>query len=77
MKQWFKDLFSDSSSVSMIRVLSFICVLTASGVAVHAVSVGANLDGVSVLCGTFLGFGISGKVSQKWLENKTGTENEK
>lgn len=70
MKQWFKDLFSDSSSVSMIRVLSLICVLTASGVAIHAVSIGANLDSVSVLCGVFLGAGISGKVSQKILENK-------
>ncbi len=70
MKQWLKDLFSDNSNVSMMRVLSLICILTASGVAIHAVSVGSNLDSVSVLCGVFLGAGISGKVTQKMVEAK-------
>lgn len=71
MKQWLKDLFSDSSSVSMMRVLSFICVITASGVAIYSVSKGSNLDSVSVLCGVFLGAGISGKVMQKVTEAKS------
>lgn len=70
MKQWLKDLFSDSGSVSMVRVLSFICVVTASGVAIHAVTVGSNLDSVSVLCGTFLGAGLGAKVGQKMVEAK-------
>ena len=70
MKQWLKDLFSDSGSVSMVRVLSLICILTASGVAIHAVSVGSNLDSASVLCGVFLGAGIGGKVAQKAVEVK-------
>lgn len=70
MKQWLKDLFSDSSTVSMVRVLSFICVVTASGVAIYSVAKGSNLDSVSVLCGTFLGIGMGAKVSQKAIEAK-------
>lgn len=70
MKQWLKDLFSDSGSVSMVRVLSLICVFTAAGIAIHAVSKGSDLNAASVLCGTFLGAGIGGKVAQKITEAK-------
>lgn len=54
----------------MIRVLSFICVMTASIIAFHAISSGSDLNGVSVLCGVFLGAGITGKVVQKGIEVK-------
>ena len=66
--QWFKDLFSESSDVSMGRFLSFICVIAACAVALKAVVSGSNLSEAAVLCGTFLGAGISGKVISKFAE---------
>lgn len=72
MKQWLKDLFSDSGSVSMIRVLSLICVTTASGIAIHAISIKSDLNATSILCGVFLGAGLGAKVTQKSMESKDG-----
>lgn len=70
MKEFLLALFSESGSISMIRVLSFICVLTAAFIALHAINKGSDLNAVSVLCGTFLGAGIGGKVAQKITEAK-------
>ncbi len=70
MKEFIKQLFSDSGDISMMRVLSFICVITASFIALRAVSVGSDLNAAAVLCGVFLGAGISGKVVQKVTEVK-------
>lgn len=72
MKQFILDLFSDSSHVSMMRFLSLLCVLTACGIAIHNAATGQDLNGISMLCGTFLGAGIGGKVAQKVAEVKSG-----
>ena len=72
MKSFLTALFSDSGNVSMVRVLSLICVLTASGIALYAVSKGTDLSGISILCGTFLGAGLGAKVAQKSMEVKNG-----
>lgn len=69
MKNFVLNLFSDTGTVSMMRVLSLICVLTASGIAIHAVTVGSDLNAAAILCSVFLGAGITGKVVQKGLEN--------
>lgn len=71
MKEFIKQLLSDSGSVSMMRFLSLICVLVASGIAIHAINAGSDLNAASVLCGTFLGSGIGGKVIQKISEVKS------
>jgi len=70
MSDWLKSLFSASGGVSMMRLLSFICVLTACGIAAKVTVAGGDLNAASMLCSTFLGFGIGGKVSQKFAENK-------
>lgn len=72
MKQFIKEMFSETGNISMIRVLSFICVTTAAVIAFHAISVGSDLSATSVLCGVFLGAGIGGKVAQKVSELKDG-----
>lgn len=70
MKRFIYELLSDKGSVSMMRLLSLVCVITASGIAIHAVTIGSDLNATSVLCGTFLGAGIGGKIAQKVTEVK-------
>jgi hypothetical protein len=67
---WFRDLFSESSDVSMTRFLSFLCVVSAVGIGVIGVYKGSDLSATAVLCGTFLGFGFGAKVSQRFIESK-------
>lgn len=69
MKSWFLSLFSESSDVSMGRFLSFVCVAIAGLVAIYSVARQLDLNAASVLCGTFLAAGISGKVISKFAEN--------
>ena len=65
MKKFILDMFSESSNVSMMRVLALICVLTAAILALRASLIGGDLTSVSILCSTFLGAGIGGKVLQR------------
>ena len=53
MINWLKDAFSESSDVSMMRLLSFVCVISACVVACTGLYKGANLSELSILCGTF------------------------
>lgn len=71
MKAWFKDLFSESSDVSMGRFLSFVCVGSACLIALYAIMAGSDLNAVSLLCGTFLGAGIGSKVVSKFAEKES------
>lgn len=68
--KWFKDLFSESSDVSMTRFLSFISVMSAVVIAVSAVAKEADLNATSMLCGVFLAAGFTGKVMQRSIESK-------
>ncbi len=77
MSKWLVGLFSDSGSVSMSRVLSLICVLTASIIALYAVYANVPLDPVSILCGVFLSAGITGKIMSKKLEVSAQSGSEK
>lgn len=70
MKQLLLSLFSDSSGLSMMRLLSLICVLTACIIAIYGIIKGHDLNAVAMLCGAFLAAGISGKVVQKFGEKK-------
>jgi hypothetical protein len=71
MIDWLKRLFSSDGSVSMMRFLSFLCVLTACLIGLKVTVMGGDMSTAAVLCSTFLGFGIGGKVSQKFAEGKT------
>jgi len=64
------QLLSDTGNISMMRALSLICVLTATGIAIHAISAGSDLNATAILCSTFLGAGIGGKIAQKSFEVK-------
>ncbi len=71
MKKFLLDMFSESSNVSMMRVLALICVLTACAIAIRASLIGcSDLNSVSILCSTFLAGGIGGKVLQRASEVK-------
>jgi hypothetical protein len=73
MCKWFRDLFSESSDVSMTRFLSFICVTSALGIAVTGVIRGSD---VTALCTVFLSAGLGAKVWQRSIEAKE-SQNEK
>ncbi len=67
MVNWVKDLFAESSTVSMTRFLAFVCVLTSTLIAFYGTY--KNQD-VTALVAVFLGAGMTGKVVQKSLELK-------
>jgi hypothetical protein len=70
MKQWFADLFSESSDVSMTRFLSFVCVITSTLIALYAVGTRSDLTATAGLCSVFLGAGLGAKVWQRSIESK-------
>lgn len=78
MKQWLSRLFSESSGVSMMRVMSFICCLAAVAIAIVGLNKApVDYSGLSLLCSSFLAGAFGGKLSQKKLElngAKTDTE---
>lgn len=68
-----KKFFLENGRYSMMRLLSFISVITAVTVSVFAgVSAIAGLSNaahdLTMLAGTLLGFGLGGKVLQKFAE---------
>lgn len=66
---WFNKLLAENGAVSMVRLLSLICVVTASVLAFAGIySTTHSLESVSMLCGTFLTAGLTAKVMQKKME---------
>jgi hypothetical protein len=70
MKEWIKSLMGESGDVSMTRFLSLICVITAIGLAVYGLAKDKNIDSLVGIVSVFLGAGFSGKVIQKFAENR-------
>lgn len=70
MKQFFLDLISEDSKMSMVRFLALFTVITAGGIAIYGMYKGLDLNALSVLAGVFLASGLGAKVSQKIVENK-------
>ena len=68
MSKFISQLFSDSGNVSMTRLLSLMCCINATVIAMWGIAKGTNLSDLSMLCGTFLACGMGAKVSQKWIE---------
>jgi len=73
MKKFILDLLNEKSSVSMARFLSAVCVLTACFIVIYGIYKNLDLNGLSGICSTFLGFGLGAKVVQKNFE-KSSTE---
>lgn len=69
MKHWLRGLFSENGGVSMIRVLSLLCTVSAVIIAMAGISSTKHtLESVAILCGTFLTAGLGAKVLQKKTE---------
>lgn len=67
---WFKGFFSEVGDQSMMRLLSFMCVITACLVAFYAVASSKDLSATALLIAPLLTAGIGGKVIQKNSEVK-------
>jgi hypothetical protein len=69
MKQILKELFSESKSVSMMRVMSLLCCLAAIGIAIVGMCKAVpDYSGITMLVSAFLAAGFTGKVVQKNIE---------
>lgn len=75
-----KQLFSDNGSVSMMRVMSLLCCITAVIIAVLGIyKQTIDYSGLTLLVGAFLSAAFGGKIMQKKIEvdgSKTTTEDE-
>ena len=60
---WFKQLLSESSDVSMTRFLSFLCVISGLLLAFYGVY---KVQDVTGIVGLILGSGITAKVTQRF-----------
>ena len=65
---WLKELISEQSTLSTMRVMSLLCIFAAIGIAFYGIAHNQALDALSILCGVFLGAGMGGKVAQKGME---------
>lgn len=72
MLNWIKDIFRSGSGVSAMRVMSMISLLTGCYIGVSGLYQNKNLSELAILCATFLGSAMGGKVLQKQAENKMG-----
>jgi hypothetical protein len=70
MLDWIKNIFKSDSEVSSMRVMSMISLLTGCYIGISGLYQGKNLSELAILCGTFLGAAMGGKVLQKQTELK-------
>lgn len=68
IKRVLSAMFSESGSVSMVRVMSLWSLLMGSIIAVYGVLKGRDLTGVTELTAVFIGGAFGGKVAQKMVE---------
>lgn len=74
MKQFLLKAFSNGGDVSMMRLMSFLCVLSAIAIAIIALYKGSDLAQTSILVGSFIVPAFTGKVSQNYIEKSTKNE---
>lgn len=77
IKQFCKEILSDTGSYSMTRFLSLSCVFTSIFIAIYTLFHDGNLDATIGIISTFLAAGIGGKVIQRFAEVKENIEDEK
>lgn len=70
MKDALKSMFSESSEISSVRVMSMLCVLFAFITALYSLYVSADPEKASWLVAAFLAPAFGGKVWQKKFEVK-------
>lgn len=64
------DLLREDSRISSLRAMSLLTCVLACLIACYGVYKGADLTGLSALCGVFLAAAFGGKVVQKSVELK-------
>jgi hypothetical protein len=76
MRDFFKQLFSENSGVSMMRVMSILALTAGIGIAFYGMSkLPVDYSGISLLVSVFLSAAFGGKVLQKRIE-ATGAKSE-
>lgn len=71
----FRQLLSETGTLSMVRFLSLVCVVTAALLSLLGLyTTQHSLESVAILCGTFLGAGMGAKVLQKKYESVSGQD---
>lgn len=69
--KFIKDIFSASSTVSSMRIMSMMCCTAAIVIAIIGLTKNPiDYSGLSLLSATFLGAAFGGKVAQKHIESK-------
>lgn len=64
-----KALFGETGSISMMRVMSLLCCVAAIVIAFVGVNKATpDYSGLALLCSTFLGSAMGGKILQKRIE---------
>jgi len=72
MKSFLKGLFSESSSVSMMRVMSILCCLAAVLIAILGLyRPNPDYEGLAMLVAAFLAPAFTGKCWQKKIETSS------
>jgi len=72
--EFFKSMFSESSEISSLRVMSFLCVCFSFIIALYALHNGSDPEKASWLVAAFLAPAFGGKVWQKSMESKASKE---
>lgn len=64
-----RELLREDSKISMMRLISLLCVLIAGGIAIAGMWSNKPLADVAILASAFLVPGVTGKCAQKYFEN--------
>jgi hypothetical protein len=70
MFSFLREVFSEKSTISSLRIMSMIALLMSGYIAVRGLETHSDLSGLAMLCGVFLGAAFGGKVAQKSVEVK-------
>lgn len=78
MREFLKELFSEDSGVSMMRIMSILALMAGIGIAFYGMTkLPVDYSGIALLTSVFLSAAFGGKVLQKRIEaDGTKTDNE-
>lgn len=65
-----KEIFSESSEISCMRVMSLVALVFGFAIAVAGLYLGKDLSQIAILAGVFVGPAFAGKATQKAFEAK-------
>jgi len=68
--KFIRDLLSESSTISTMRIMSLFSVIVGAGVACYGIYQGKDLGGVAQVTAVFVGGAFGGKVVQKFGEKR-------